>query len=142
MIFIEKSINYSFLTYHLTQDKIRRLLSEVIGITFSLGAISQAQGKVAQALLWPALWTFVRHPDVPPTNNLVERAIRSLVLRRKISYVTCSKRGIHFVERMFSVAQTCRLQARSVYDLMTHTLVAWFHQRAGPSLGIRSTPSL
>ena len=139
MIFIEKSINYSFLTYHLTQDKIRRLLSEVIGRTFSLGAISQAQGKVAQALLWPALWTFVRHPDVPPTNNLVERAIRSLVLRRKISYVTCSKRGIHFVERMFSVAQTCRLQARS---LMTHTLVAWFHQRAGPSLGIRSTPSL
>ena len=37
-------------TYHLTQDKIRRLLSEVIGITFSLGAISQAQGKIAHAL--------------------------------------------------------------------------------------------
>lgn len=84
--------------------------------------------------LWPALWTFVTHPEVPPTNNLVERAIRSLVLRRKISYVTRSKRGIHFVQRMFSVAQTCRLQCRSGYDFMIHTLVAWFHQRAGPSL--------
>lgn len=40
-------------TYHLTQDKIRRLLSDVIGITFSLGAISQAQGKIAQAILSP-----------------------------------------------------------------------------------------
>lgn len=39
--------------YHLTQDKIRTLLGEVLGVRFSLGAISQAQGLVAQALQAP-----------------------------------------------------------------------------------------
>jgi hypothetical protein len=35
--------------------------------------------------LWPALWTFLRDPAVPPTNNEAERALRALVLKRKIS---------------------------------------------------------
>ena len=39
--------------YHLTQDKIRTLLGEVLGVRFSLGAISQAQGLVARALQAP-----------------------------------------------------------------------------------------
>jgi transposase len=112
------------------QRRIERLLCQAIALP------CEKTARTCQNLLdlWPALWTFVTHPEVPPTNNLVERAIRSLVLCRKISYVTRSKRGIHFVQRMFSVAQTCRLQCRSVYDFMIPTLVAWFHQRAGPSL--------
>ena len=39
--------------YHLTQQKIRDLLAQLMGVDFSLGAISQAHGKVAQALKAP-----------------------------------------------------------------------------------------
>jgi transposase len=39
--------------YHLTQFKIRDLLARVMGLDFSVGAISQAHGKVAQALAAP-----------------------------------------------------------------------------------------
>lgn len=40
-------------TYHLTQGKITTLLGDVLGVRFSLGAVSQAQGVVAQALKAP-----------------------------------------------------------------------------------------
>src|SRR5450631_2064037 len=39
--------------YHLTQFKIRDLLAQMVGVDFSVGAISQAHGKVAQALAKP-----------------------------------------------------------------------------------------
>ena len=39
--------------YHLTQFKIRDLLARMMGVDFSVGAISQAQGKLAQALKAP-----------------------------------------------------------------------------------------
>ena len=39
--------------FHLTQFKIRDLLAHMMGLDFSVGAISQAHGKVAQALEAP-----------------------------------------------------------------------------------------
>jgi len=33
--------------------------------------------------LWPALWSFLDHPAVPPTNNEAERALRALVIKRQ-----------------------------------------------------------
>jgi hypothetical protein len=39
--------------YHLTQRKIRNLLDQLMGLMFSVGAISQAHGKVAGALKTP-----------------------------------------------------------------------------------------
>jgi transposase len=39
--------------YHVTQFKIRNLLAQVPGVDFSVGAISQAHSKVAQALAAP-----------------------------------------------------------------------------------------
>jgi transposase len=39
--------------YHLTQPKIRDLMAQLFGLDFSVGAISQAQGKLAQALAEP-----------------------------------------------------------------------------------------
>ncbi|WP_298231356.1 IS66 family transposase, partial [uncultured Azohydromonas sp.] len=35
--------------------------------------------------LWPALWGFIEHPGVEPTNNSAEQALRALVLKRKRS---------------------------------------------------------
>ncbi|MDF2577828.1 MAG: Transposase family, partial [Chlamydiales bacterium] len=35
---------------------------------------------------WSHLWTFLYIPDVEPTNNLAERDLRPIVIRRKISF--------------------------------------------------------
>ena len=43
--------------------------------------------------MWPALCSFVGNGAVPPINNDAERALRALVLKRKISGPTRLRRG-------------------------------------------------
>ena len=74
--------------------------------------------------LWPALWTFVTAVGVEPTNNRAEQAIRPAVLWRKGSFGTQSDDGAHFVERMLSVAATCKQQGRSLLDYLTAVCTA------------------
>ena len=89
--------------------------------------------------LWPAMWTFVDNPMVPPTNNAAEQGLRALVLKRKISGPTRSKRGDDFLAHGFSVYETCRRQGRDLWDYMHHAVVAWIDKTAAPSL-VPATP--
>jgi transposase len=58
----------------------------------------RTQGTCTELLkLWPALWSFTGRPDVPATNNDAELALRSIVLKRKISGPTRSRRGDDFI---------------------------------------------
>lgn len=84
--------------------------------------------------LWPALWTFVTVVGVEPTNNRAEQAIRPAVLWRKGSFGTQSDGGAHFVERMLSVAATCKQQQRSLLDYLTEVCAAAQATQAIPSL--------
>ena len=59
-----------------------------------------------------AMWTFVWVEGVEPTNNGPERTLRHGVLWRKSSGGTDSPAGSRFVQRMLSVAATCRQQKR------------------------------
>jgi transposase len=81
-----------------------------------------------------ALWTFVRHPGVEPTNNAAERAIRPGVLWRKGSFGTQSAEGSRFVETMMTVVATLKPQQRHVLDYLTAACEA--------TLGGKSVPSL
>lgn len=56
------------------------------------------------------LFTFVRDPAVPPTNNDAERSVRHLVIGRKISGGTRSSAGSTTRMRLTSIAATARLQ--------------------------------
>jgi transposase len=66
-----------------------------------------------------ALWTFVRHEGVEPTNNAAERAIRPGVLWRKGSFGTQSPDGSRFVETMMTVVATLKQQHRHVLEYVT-----------------------
>ncbi len=66
-----------------------------------------------------ALWTFVTHDDVEPTNNHAEREIRAFVLWRKRSYGAQSDRGHLFAERVMTVAHTARKQDKNVLAFLT-----------------------
>ena len=84
--------------------------------------------------LWPALWSFLHDPAVPPTNNEAERALRALVLKRKISGPTRSRRGDEFIARGFSAYESCRRQGRDLWNYLHEALVAWIDKTAAPSL--------
>nr|WP_308418175.1 transposase [Chitinimonas sp. BJB300] len=84
--------------------------------------------------LWSALWRFLDDPRIPPTNNLAERALRGVVLRRKISYVTRSGHGLRFVERAFAAAYTCRRQGIELFEFLQRALNAKLGNTPAPSL--------
>lgn len=83
---------------------------------------------------YEALWTFCEVPDIAPTNNAAERALRHAVIMRKIQGGTQSEDGNHWIERILSVNETCRLQGRAVLDYLTTAATAAHHGQAAPSL--------
>lgn len=56
------------------------------------------------------LFTFLRHPGVPPTNNHAEQSIRHLVIFRKICFGTRSESGLRAHSVLPSLVQTARRQ--------------------------------
>jgi transposase len=84
--------------------------------------------------LWPALWTFTTNPSLVPTNNAAEQALRSIVLKRKISGPTRSLRGDQFLARGFSVHESCLRQGRDLWEFMHSAVQAFIANTAPPSL--------
>ena len=82
----------------------------------------------------PALWTFVDQPNVEPTNNHIERLLRSGVLWRKNAFGCHSEAGCRFVERILTVVQTRRLQKRPVLEFLHQALLANRHGKPAPKL--------
>lgn len=81
-----------------------------------------------------ALWTFVDHEEIEPTNNFAERTIRHAVLWRKCSLGTDSPNGSRFVERVLTTVATLRQQDRNVLDYLTAAAEARMCGVAAPSL--------
>jgi len=57
-----------------------------------------------------SLFTFLRIPGVPPTNNLAEQAQRHMVIFRKLSFGTRSDSGLETHSILPSLVQTARRQ--------------------------------
>ncbi len=81
-----------------------------------------------------ALWTFVEHDGVEPTNNHAERELRAFVMWRKRSFGTQSDRGNVFAERLMTVAHTARKQGRDVLPFLTACCEAHLAGTRAPSL--------
>lgn len=81
-----------------------------------------------------ALWTFVEHDGVEPTNNAAERALRPAVLWRKQSFGANSQQGSQFVARMMTAVTSLRAQQRSIFDFLSDAVKASRHGSPVPSL--------
>jgi transposase len=93
---------------------IRREVERLLDVGQTWG-IPKTEGVCRELLKRPqALWPFVRHEEVEPTNNAAERAIRPGGLWRKGSFGTPSPEGSRFVEAMMTVVATLTPQHRKV----------------------------
>lgn len=81
-----------------------------------------------------ALWTFVRHAGVEPTNKAAERAIRPGVLGRTGRVGTQSADGSRFVEALMTVAATLKPQHRHILNDLTAACEAALSGEPPPSL--------
>ena len=77
-----------------------------------------------------ALWTFVEHDGVEPTNNHAELELRDFVLWRKRSFGSQSERGKRFAERVMTAVHTARKQGKDVLDFLVRTVTA--HVQGAP----------
>lgn len=85
-------------------------------------------------LLKSALWMFIHHEGVEPTNNDAERTIRQYVIWRKTSFGTQGERGNQFVERILTAVGTCKRQNRRAFKYLAEAVTAHLHGTAAPSL--------
>lgn len=109
------------------QGTIERLLDEA--------SACPGGAKAREILkLRDALFTFVEVEGIEPTNNAAERALRPAVVYRKTSFGTFSESGSRYIERIMSVVQTCKAQARNIHAFLSATLSAHLRQEPGPSL--------
>jgi transposase len=112
---------------------LQRQLKAILREHASHHARYRQSRRFARALLkiWPALWTFAKHPDVQPTNNHAERALRGAVIYRKLSLGSQSEPGEQRIARLISAHTTCRLQHRSLHAYLIDVLRA--HARGDPA---------
>jgi transposase len=73
-------------------------------------------------------------PSQGAPNNHAERTLRRFVIWRKRSFGTQSARGSRYVERIMTVAGSCRLQGRNVLDFLTQAIAAHRGHGSAPSL--------
>jgi transposase len=88
-------------------------------------------GRLARALVRQLdhLWVYLEHNAVDPTNNLAERALRFLVIRRNVSGGTQSEKGNRWTERIASLRETCRLRGQRSYPILVDAVQSLFEGR-------------
>lgn len=67
---------------------------------------------------------FITEPDVDPTNNLAEQAIRFVAIHRRMTQGTRGEKGRRWCERLWTVATTCVQQGRSAFDFLLEAVQA------------------
>ena len=65
---------------------------------------------------WDKLWVFLKVEGVEPTNNRAERALRPLVILKRIFQRLPSPDGKRFFERLLSLGATARIRGVAYFD--------------------------
>ena len=81
-----------------------------------------------------AYFLFITTPGLEPTNNIAERAIRAVVIDRKVTQGTRGVEGRRWCERIWTTMATCAQQGRSSFEFLHESIAAFFHGRPSPSL--------
>lgn len=71
---------------------------------------------------WDAVVACFYHPQLPPTNNEAERALRHAVIARRISYGTRTSEGSLAYCSVLSVIETCRLRKVDPWSYIAQVL--------------------
>ena len=86
--------------------------------------------------------TFITNPEIEPTNNIAERAIRFVTIDRRVTQGVRSEWGRRriagriapFMERLWTVLATCEKQTRDVLNFLESSLRACWLDTSPPTL--------
>jgi hypothetical protein len=77
---------------------------------------------------------FITTPDVEPTNNLAEQAIRFVAIHRRMTQGTRGQAGQRWCERIWTVVVSCAQQGRSAFEFLSEAVRSHFQGNRAPSL--------
>jgi transposase len=83
---------------------------------------------------WSRLWTFLRVENLQPTNNIADRALRPLVILKRIFQRLPSQRGRDFFERVYSAGATARIRSVHLFEWLIRALNAYRLGEPAPAL--------
>ena len=87
---------------------------------------------------WDAVVAFVHHPELLPTNNEAERALRHAVIARQIGFGTRTREGSLAYSSLLSVIETCRLRDINPWDYIAEVLAKARQGLAPPTFPVGS----
>lgn len=121
-------------TYRTYMRAVRGHIEHLLRLGVASG-VKGVAGSCADILVHrEALWTFLTHAGVDPTNNFAERELRPIVMWRKTSFGSQSERGTEFATRMATVDRTLRAQKRDVLAFLMQACQASLAGAKAPSL--------
>lgn len=120
-------------TYERCMNKIIEAIQKILNTTEPLPPNTARLAKRFHKH-WNSLFRFVFSNDLEPTNNIAERAIRALVLDRKVTQGSRSEWGRNWSARIWTVLSTCRKQQRSPWQFLTESINAYYFNTPYPSL--------
>lgn len=77
---------------------------------------------------------FITTPDIEPTNNLAEQAIRFVVIDRKVTQGSRGDKGQRWLERIWTVMSTCAQAGGSVFTFLQESISAYLAGQPTPTL--------
>ena len=123
----------------LNPETFQRRLEQAREQCVKTGRRTQAGGAAAQMakrfrMHGRDYFTFITCPNIEPTNNSSERALRFCVIDRRITQGTRGRKGQQWCERFWTIRQTCRQQGISVCHFIQQAVHAYFQGTTPPSL--------
>ena len=104
------------LNHQATQEQIDQLQGEILQLTwrhYKHNTVRRFVNNLAHRDL-EDLFRFATNPNIDPTNNISERELRHLVMIRRISHGSRSRRGATVTAQLTSLIQTLRFRKQNV----------------------------
>jgi transposase len=98
-------------------------------------------GNLAERLAehMDSYFRFITTPDIEPTNNVAEQAIRFVAIHRRLTQGTRGDAGQRWCERIWTAVATCAQQGRSIFHFLCEAVHAHFRGSPAPSLLLDTT---
>ena len=120
-------------------DQFRRRLERARDKFLAMAKRTKAGGEAANLaerfrVHGKAYFTFITNPDIDPTNNIAEQALRFCVIDRRITQGTRGENGRRWSERIWTTMASCARQGRSAFEFIAKAVEAHFQGHPPPSL--------
>lgn len=117
------------------QSELEKAKSEILAFAKQAPATQRSQNMAKRfEKHGESYFTFITTPEMDPTNNVAERAIRFVVLDRVVTQGTRGEKGQRWCERIWTVLATCQQRKISAFAYLISAVGHWMAGGDVPSL--------